>query len=1124
MNYKYLCLFFFLSISYGYANLDQTKIQGNNTAGPYRIDIYDIDTASLCALKGIDTLIFGIHYRFLANENAIILNESLPDSSSLLIYYRKKSDFLPKLFFHRDFSAIPIADTLSPDTVVSVTTSSSQNETPSDQFLQVGGLKTFGVSATSSGGVTLNQSLQVQLQGQISENVQMKASLSDQNLPLQPEGTTRTLSEIEQVRIDVDGKRFGATLGEFYDTENLPFLQYSKKIQGIAGRLKTENLNGYLTAANSRGTFRTFSFKGQDGRQGPYRLIDNNGENNIVILAGTEEIWVDGKKMVRGSQHDYTIDYSLGTITFNPQRPITFASEITANYEYLEQLYERTFIHGWSSWSNPLLKVRISGLQQNDSRDHPLDFSLSDDEKKILENAGSDPGRARTTSLRPIDQIEASVDGFYLSIDSASTSFYRYYPPDSLDSYKNNILYAPNFSYAVNGDYIETNILSQNTINKIYRYVGKGLGNFTSGRILAMPQSRRLVDLAFNGSLQKWNANGEMAVSDVDLNTFSDQGDLNNLGLAGNISTGFGVKTEKGFYSLLDLGHIDSTFKTFGTINTDYNYRKRWDLLLNNSLSPSREDRAEIITGWKWNPETRIQAEAGILQKNKAEKHRFAGELNSKLFNIGNLLVRDEDIRTNFSLMNSWLHRDRFATSFSELPLGPFGGFETEWSGQDSVKTAAGIGYQDVKFGLDPRAWGALDTRIEAGYRHDRISSSSNFFSGDDSINTLRLGLNMELQPVHGFSFQSVTTQQRVTYLLQDSRFAVYDLADISLGYEPKSGFINLRNDYKLSSAEISTEHDLYRFVGEGKGSFEKDTITGDYKPREGGGWDFWGSSRDSGSMGRDIQLQTWIKLKPSAYKKTNGVLDDIYTITRVECSTKRPQNLSSAWMRYLPAWAFNAADSLNVSEQKISWVQDIYFQPNQNPLKLDFRFNPSRSENFYLGHETEEEMLYRFHGERTFIDKIDAEFELDWELQNRNRFSVSFLHYEIDNRGGQTEISYHFSRPYILSLLGGGGKSVEAISSADYNYYFVSPSATRNFSNLGRIRLEYRFQDVLGSGTLYYKMAQGYAKGITHRWTLSSDYKLGDNLMLNLYYLGRLEESSTTPFHQANVDLRAYF
>ena len=46
--------------------------------------------------------------------------------------------------------------------------------------------------------------------------------------------------------------------------------------------------------------------------QGPYQLTGLNGERDIIVLAGTEKVFLDGIEMIRGENNDYNTSYRDG--------------------------------------------------------------------------------------------------------------------------------------------------------------------------------------------------------------------------------------------------------------------------------------------------------------------------------------------------------------------------------------------------------------------------------------------------------------------------------------------------------------------------------------------------------------------------------------------------------------------------------------------------------------------------------------------------------------------------------------------------------------------------------------------------------------------------------------------
>ena len=149
---------------------------------------------------------------------------------------------------------------------------------------------------------------------------------------------------------------FLVTLGLFvrailtYKNNYSYFANFSKRVQGlsIAAKLGSEQKTEvFASGALVRGQFTTSQFTAQEGNQGPYKLRGPNGELFVLIVSGSEIVYVNGIPLERGETKDYIIDYNAGEILFNATYPITSEMRITVDYQFTDRNYSRIVSLWW---------------------------------------------------------------------------------------------------------------------------------------------------------------------------------------------------------------------------------------------------------------------------------------------------------------------------------------------------------------------------------------------------------------------------------------------------------------------------------------------------------------------------------------------------------------------------------------------------------------------------------------------------------------------------------------------------------------------------------------------------------------------------------------------------------
>jgi len=77
-------------------------------------------------------------------------------------------------------------------------------------------------------------------------------------------------------------------------------MKYNKKNRGLQWQFESETDKGKhsaeIDAALARGRFARNEITGIEGLQGPYRLNGSRNEQFIIVISGTENVYLDGKR------------------------------------------------------------------------------------------------------------------------------------------------------------------------------------------------------------------------------------------------------------------------------------------------------------------------------------------------------------------------------------------------------------------------------------------------------------------------------------------------------------------------------------------------------------------------------------------------------------------------------------------------------------------------------------------------------------------------------------------------------------------------------------------------------------------------------------------------------------
>ena len=508
-----------------------------NTRDTIRLENTSINSSNFRLLDANDKPVDSTFYKINFEKGTLILNENFPViSDSLLVYYLKLPEILTKEYRIYDDSKV-VSNEATAGSLYKMEGESLQKKNIPFEGLNTSGSITRGVTVGNNQNSVLTSNLDLQITGKLSEKVSLRASLQDSNIPLQDGGYSQKLDQFDNVFMELFSEKWNIRAGDvFLENHKTAFLVFNKKAQGIAASFdfgdKDNKTNVFASAAIVRGQYTKSDFVGQEGNQGPYKLIGQSGELYVVVISGSERVFVNGILLKRGENNDYTIDYNAGEIIFTPLFTITSEMRIAVEYQFSNQNYTRLLTYVGGSHQSKKWSFGSYLYSENDLKNQPLQQSLSVEQAQILVDAGD----KRDMMVAPSAYLDSYSDNKILykkiSVNTVEVFEYSNIPDD--------VLYNVRFSQVANnkGNYILKNSAA---IGRIYEYVapvnGIPQGNYEPVIQLVAPVKIQVATFLGNyNPTEKTAIDFEIGVSNNDRNLFSSQDDANNQGVAAKIN------------------------------------------------------------------------------------------------------------------------------------------------------------------------------------------------------------------------------------------------------------------------------------------------------------------------------------------------------------------------------------------------------------------------------------------------------------------------------------------------------------------------------------------------------------------------------------------------------------
>lgn len=1002
-----------------------------------------------------------------------------------------------------------------------------------------------GISFGNNQDVFVNSTLNLNLDGKLTDNLNIRASITDQNIPFQPEGNTQQLQDFDNVFIELYNEKVSVTAGDVVLRQQPGhFLRYYKNVQGGLGRISYQLGEGTATSSLgvsvAKGKFETTFITPREGVLGPYRIPGPEGQNFVIVLANSERVYLDGELLQRGFNLDYVIDYNAAQITFTNRVLITEFSRIRIDYEYSDQNYSRAIVAASHEQQSGKWTISAQAYSEADNRNQPLLIELDDEDKQQLSEAGDNLDQAVTSGVDSVafsneEVLYARRDTVNLSGEPVTAYVYSVDPSEA--HYRIRFTQGgPN-----SGDYVPDRAVAN---GRIYKWVtpvdGVPQGNYSPSVPLPAPNKRQMatVGVSYQAGAHE-TVYTETAFSRYDRNLFSEKDSDDNDGMA----ILAGIRSEG--------RNLGSGYKLEAFTDAEWDHRNF-----------SRIDRfrpIEFNRDWNFSPvKDTTQAAERILR---------AG--------VG--AVRDNDRLVRYQL--TYRNRDGFVDGFQHTAV-----VRQTWK---KLQAAGDVFHMTNNTDDISAAWLRINTDLSyrhrlivPGYRfrldHNVIDSGerdSSYMYFDEHIAYLRSGeespvtfdaqysYRQDKRPFDGILLDystAHTTRMAVQkdwekqHLQLTATYRVLDLAAQEVREETISGRMDWRGSflenairgdvtYSISNSQELRREYVYISVPPGQGTHTWRDLNGDnvqdlneffiaQNPDERNYAKIFVPTDEFITAFQNLLVAQVQLAAPRSWSKAGGIrhlLSKFSNNTSWTADTKTTSDDLSdklfAFARPLDAslilaersvlrstFFFNRSHAVYGAEFSVFDARNKQLLTNgfesqeTQDYQLTLRYNPSRVINFKVGSSRGSRLSSSdFLENRNFlVDQFGLSPEVAWQPGNTTRFILRYQYEYKENNEEEAADAWSQLNSWQM----------------EFRYNRAVNSALNARFNLINIEFEGDTNTPLG-----YELLNALNPGRNMTWSVNWQQRIAKGLQLSLIYDGRVSEN-TRVIHTGRVQVSALF
>lgn len=1092
--------------------------------------------------------------------HALIFKNGWPDS--ILVSYKVFPFNFEEIYFHKDSKQL-YTDLSMPDRPFTI---KYDNNTYNSNLLKNDGLNkngniSRGISVGNNQDAVLNSNLNLQVSGKLTPEIDILMAATDNNIPFQADGTTAQLQEFDKVFVQLNNETTKLVVGDYQLSKptNSYFMNFYKRAQGInlenlyldSTNNKPVTFKTQVSGAISRGKFSRMVFFGIENNQGPYRLRGADNEPFIIVLSGTEKIYIDGKLLLRGQENDYVIDYNTGEITFTARQQITKDKRIVAEFQYAERNYARSLMLLSEEIQGEKAKVYFNFYSEQDNKNRSLQQTLTQEQKLSLAAVGDTLEKAFTSGAT-LSTFNNS-DVFYIKRDSIVNSLI-YSPIYIYSTDPDSAKYLVKFSNvgANKGNYIQ---VASAANGRVYKWVAPvndiPQGNFEPVIPLVSPKQLQMFTAGVNYSFTSRNTlQVEGVYTKNDINTFS-------LANKGN-DEGSGVKVSSKNDKLLKKDSLGNISKLVYNVNYEFVQMNFKQVERFRSIEFDR-DWNRPLTGKILNDQHIGNVELGLMKTKgmssiyqfnnfiegssyKGVRHNLLNKYNSKNFNAqysGSYLNSDDKItRTLF-----YRHKSFAYQRLGKVKLGYVDDFEDNKFILDSTNKFTPRTYQFWEYEASISSADSSANTFKLFYKERRDKQSYNNEIKDSTMAT-NVGVQTTINSVKNNPFAIYVTYRQLNLKNTVSSFLKPDNTFLNrLEYNPRwfKGLITMGLFYETGYGLENKREYYYLEVAPGQGQYSwldynKDNI----------------KQLNEFEVAQFTDQAKYIRI----YTPTNQYVKVLQNQLSASLNI-RPQNLlrdkKSSGAKFIGRFALQTAyriDNKTMDNGELYYfnpflnIDDTLMIANTNNLRQSLFFNQSSAvfggDYTYINNASKQ--LLNNGIETRLLETHEVKWRLNFAkwftinststmgIKGNNSLLFSTRNYLLHTKETEQKFSYQPGTNFRVSILYKYGEKANTYNNGFQRAFIHNAGFELKYNqtekgsfNVRIDLLQMKYNDT-ESSAIAFEMLNGLSNGTNYTWEMLYQRNINQNLQISINYNGRKSASNPQIVHIGGGTIRAFF